>query len=58
MLEVGNNVVIIKSLKKGKIIGKQIKKDSVVYEVKRIEPITNKSEGSFIYTERQLSKRP
>lgn len=53
MLNVGDNVIINKNLKRGKIVGKQIKKYGCVFEVQ-----LSGSTKSFIYIEKQLSKRP
>ena len=51
-MEVGDTITINKSLKTGRIIGKSTTKDNVNYIVRIM------SEGNFVYTEKQLSKKP
>lgn len=49
-MEVGDEVIINKNLKTGRIIGKSITKNNVNYIVRIV------SEGNFVYTEKQLNK--
>lgn len=57
MIEIGSRVTVNKNLKSGRVVGRVIRNDDVVYYVRLIDFITKKILGDFVYTEKQLSIR-
>ena len=57
MIEIGSKVTVNKNLKSGRVVGRVIRNDDVIYYVRLVDFITNKILGDFVYTEKQLSIR-
>lgn len=57
MIEMGSNVTVNKNLKSGRVVGRVIRNDDVIYYVRLVDFITKKILGDFVYTEKQLSIR-